>query len=140
MREQEVVPVFEASLFKSFDSRSQLKQSTPNTKSRNSQPLGLLTDRPPRMQQSFLADHKEKHLLSLRIKLSATMFVSANLYKDDTAQSVADRVFRHANLPPSKANKPLRHSLATLIEQHVNAYIRAAKDDFDKQNKLVKKQ
>lgn len=43
-------------------------------------------------------DPKDKPLIHLKIKLSDTNIVSANVFKDDTAYSVADRVFRHANI------------------------------------------
>ncbi len=60
--------------------------------------------------------HKDKPLLSVRIKISRDQFVNAHVYKDDTAQTVADRVFRHANFPPSSLNRDKRRLLAELIE------------------------
>lgn len=81
----------------------------------------LLTERPHHhhnsirqvnASSSFIVDHKEKPLISLRIKLSSSHYVSANIYKDDTAQSVADRVFRHANIKTNNETKEKRRLLA----------------------------
>ena len=57
-------------------------------------------------------NHREKPLLSVRIKLRTDIYVNSHVYKDDTAQTVADRVFRHAHLVPTKENKDKRHLLA----------------------------
>lgn len=40
---------------------------------------------------------REKPLLYLKIKIAPETFVNVNIYKDDTAFTAADRVFRHAN-------------------------------------------
>eukprot|EP00347_Sterkiella_histriomuscorum_P015959 403355036 len=158
------VPVFEASLFKSFDQRlsqQNLDKSIQNNKT-NSNQLGsqlgnkiksrnaqnnyhpLLTDRPSQNNKltsaSFIVDHKEKPLISLRIKLSSSHYVSASVYKDDTPQSVADRVFRHANIKTNTGTKDQRKLLAQVIESQVNAYISQLKEVVDKQNKDLKLQ
>ncbi|CDW86805.1 UNKNOWN [Stylonychia lemnae] len=156
----DVVPIFEASLFKSFDQRiagcvnPQNKNTTRqnqntmanqsqilNYKSRNSNQTGLLTDRPTaKPSASFIVDHKEKPLITLRIKLSNVHTVSANIYKDDTAQTVADRVFRHANIKTNTQSKDKRKILAQIIELQVNQYINSFKDQIDKETKELKKQ
>jgi len=65
--------------------------------------------------------------------------VSANIYKDDSAQSVADRVFRHANIKPTSQTKDKRKFLAHVIEEQVNAYILGLKDNVDKETKEMRK-
>jgi hypothetical protein len=48
-------------------------------------------------QQTPTPTQRNNHLLSLKVKLSETVTIEANIYKDDTPSSVADRVLRHAN-------------------------------------------
>lgn len=61
--------------------------------------------------------------MQVRIKFKPDLFVNAHVYKDDTSQSVADRVFRQANLHPTTLNKEKRRQLAEIIESNVNNYI-----------------
>lgn len=65
--------------------------------------------------------------------------MSASVYKDDTAQTVADRVFRHANLKTNRDNKDKRKLLAMVIEEQINSYIYALKEDITKESKEQKK-
>jgi hypothetical protein len=54
--------------------------------------------------------------MQLRIKFKQDLFYNAHVYKDDTSQSVADRVFRQASIYPTPSNKEKRRLLADLIE------------------------
>jgi hypothetical protein len=57
------------------------------------------------------------------------MIVSVNIYRDDTSQSVADRVFRHHfSTTLTSATKEKRHHLAQVIEREVNRFIFDFKD------------
>lgn len=56
-------------------------------------------------------DHKEKPLILLKIKLSENNYVNANIYKDDTASTVTDRVWRHANLKNTANDKEKKRLL-----------------------------
>lgn len=62
-------------------------------------------------------------MLHLKIKLNEANYISANIYKDDTASSVADRLFRHANLKEAVLDKDKKRILAQMIENRVNNHI-----------------
>ena len=53
-------------------------------------------------------EHKEKPLMSVRVKIKADTYVNAHVYRDDTAQRVADRVYRHSHVLPTRENKEKR--------------------------------
>lgn len=72
--------------------------------------------------------HKERPLLSLRLKLTATLQVSASLYRDDTPATLADRLMRlHPSLLSSK-----RALLTTLLEREVNLRIREMREAVER--------
>ena len=98
---QPKVPVFEASLFKSFDQNPKSKNMPLSQKSRNGM-MNQFSERQTTVSSTLnkgltQQDSREKPLLHLKIKFSDNCFVSANVYKDDTAFTVADRALRHAN-------------------------------------------
>ena len=104
---------------------------------------GSMTERPThitplaRMQTQ---EPKEKPLICLRIKLSENSYVSANVYKDDNASTVADRVFRHANIRGLTNEKDKKKQLAIFIESKVNAYIATLNEEMSRELKEIKKQ
>jgi hypothetical protein len=85
-------------------------------------------------------DHKEKPLMSVRVKVKADTYVNAHVYRDDTSQRVADRVFRHAHVLPTRENKEKRFLLAQFIEREVNAYIHRLKEETEREQRTVLKQ
>ena len=103
------VPIFEASLFKGSDQsfcKPSQPSSIPNHKSRNLSYIGdkqttssSSTSNMKQIHQSF-DQQRERPLLYLKIKINS-QFISANVYKDDTSSSVADRILRHIAVKPS---------------------------------------
>jgi len=61
----------------------------------------------PRLQAER-QDHKEKPLMSVRVKIKADTYVNAHVYRDDTSQRVADRVYRNSHALPTRENKEKR--------------------------------
>ena len=64
----------------------------------------------------IIQDHKEKPLIFLKIKMSENNYINANVYKDDTSSSVADRVWRQANIKNMPNEKEKKKMLANYIE------------------------
>jgi hypothetical protein len=67
-------------------------------------------------------------------------FISANVYKDDSSFSIADRVMRHyLNNGKRKLegdDKERKKLLANYIEQKVNGYIQNLKEELQSEIKL----
>lgn len=77
--------------------------------------------------------------MHLKIKLGEDNYVTANVYKDDTASTVADRVFRHANLQEVPNEKEKKRLLAQYIEQRINSHIVQLQESLVKELKEIKK-
>ncbi|TNV85388.1 hypothetical protein FGO68_gene11856 [Halteria grandinella] len=86
--------------------------------------------------------HKDKPLMQVRIKLRQEQFVLANVYKDDTPITVAERVLRNGKLLHIKDLKEKKQILANLVEQQINDYIQNFRLQVDKDFKasIKKKQ
>lgn len=151
------VPIFEASLFQSREDHPERKISkSPLRHSANiaAKKLTIQTKEPmlsSRIEPSVLSksqprvqperqEHKEKPLMTVRVKVKADTYVNAHVYRDDTSQRVADRVYRHAHVLPTRLNKEKRYLLAQYIEREVNAYIHKIKEDTERDQRTLNKQ